>query len=153
MVGDAHGDALETGGDEVGYDRTTGEHEAQGAWPEALGKDLRPRVGHGDPRQVSGFGQVDDQGIEGRARLRLEDARDRARVQGIRTEAVDRLRGEGHEAALSQEARRFLDRPRLFDAEDAGLQAVPAPWPATVVPPRRLPASIPQAAWMSGPPE
>jgi hypothetical protein len=48
------------------------------------------------------FGEVDDQRIERRPVLDVEDARDGGVVGGVGAEAVDRLGGEGDDAAGAQ---------------------------------------------------
>ena len=79
------------------------QHERERPGPEARGERACGRR-HATATQSSeaAVGQVDDQRVERRPRLRLEDARDRARVEGVGAEPVDGLGGEGHEPAPLQ---------------------------------------------------
>ena len=109
-------------------------------------------VGDRHPVERGRLRQVDDQRVERRPRLHLEDARDRARVEGVGAEAVDGLGGEGDEAAALQHRGRVGERQEIVRRQDAGAHggAGSGVWAR---PPRAREASSPQAASMSGPPE
>ena len=55
---------------------------------------------------------MDDEGIEGRAALHLENARYGGRIGGIGAEAVDRFGGEGDQVATANERRASCQRFR-----------------------------------------
>jgi hypothetical protein len=68
-------------------------------------------------------GQVDDQGVEGRPRLGLEDPGDRIGIEGVGPQAVDRLGGKGDEPTVLEGGRRFGDRARGIGLKQASSQA------------------------------
>ena len=72
------------------------------------------------PPRLAGIEHVGDQRIELRPSLGLEDLGDGAFVGGVAAQAVDRLGREGHQLALADQPRGFVDA-RLVDAQRAAL--------------------------------
>jgi hypothetical protein len=64
-------------------------------WPEGIREDADARIGKGTlgekVGEVGTIGDVHDERIKGGATLRLKDACDGGRIEGIGTESVDRL--------------------------------------------------------------
>src|SRR6185295_6487229 len=98
-------------------------------------------------------GHVHDQRVERRARLHLEHPGDCDGVERVGPQPVDRLRGKGDDTSGAEEASGLVDGGGIFGRQDASGQSAPAAAGVTTWPPRRKEASMPQAAWMSGPPE
>ncbi len=96
---------------------------------------------------------MDDQRVERRAGLHGKHAGDCLGVERIRPQAVDGLGGEGDQASGAEEASGLLYGVRIFGRQDASGQSPSVAAGVTTWPPRRDEASMPQAAWMSGPPE
>ncbi len=159
MSGDPHADRVEAGRHQVGQSPLPCQDEGEGPRPEALGEQGHARI-HvpgalpaGDAANLLRTRDVDDEGIEGRAGLDLEHAGDRRRVERIGAQAVDGLGGEGYDAARFQQARGFGNGGRIVGREDPSRQTASGAPEPIVRPPCCREASMPQAAWMSGPPE
>ncbi len=159
MGRDAHAHGVESGRDEGGHRCPPRKNEGEGARPEALGEHgyagvCLPRASPaGDAADVLRPRDVDDEGIEGGARLHLEHAGHRRRVEGIGAQAVDGLGGEGDDAARFQETRGLGEGGRIVGREDPSPQTASGAPEAIACPPCCREASMPHAAWMSGPPE
>ena len=86
--------------------RPARQDQRQRSRPEALGQSQRQRRNRGgDGRERGGVGDVDDQRIAVRSLLRGEDALNRGGIRRVGAQAVDRLGGEGDEAARAQQLR------------------------------------------------
>ena len=111
MVGDAHRDAVEAGGGELG-DRTAGrlgQNKRQRARPE---RRCKTRASTSNTSACFGgrnIGDMGDQRIERRPALGVIEAGDGLPVGRVGAEAVDRLGRERDETARRQHARRIRD--------------------------------------------
>ncbi len=106
------------------HDSPGGEDQCQGTGPEQLHEPSGPPV-HQDGRFcVPGRGKMQDQGIVRGTPLGGIDFRRRSRVEAVRPEAVDGLRGKGDEAAASEKLRSLSDGLRVrvpgIHGENAG---------------------------------
>ncbi len=160
VAGDAHADRLEARGHEVGHRGLPRQDEGERPGPEALGERRDARIRRprrvretSHPDHVLGAGHVDDERVERRAGLHREHAGDGPGVERIGPQAVDGLGGEGDQASRAEEAGRLLDGVGIVRRQHASGQGASAAAGRTTWPPRRNEASMPQAAWMSGPPE
>lgn len=105
VIGAAHGDVGAACGDDAWDDVGLGEDEGEGAWPEVFGEDAGLLGPMGDDLAGHGFvGDVDDEGVLGRAAFEIEDAADGCFVGGVGAEAVDGFGGEGDDAAGEEAA-------------------------------------------------
>ena len=103
--GDPYGDGVEPGAREQRNSaiRPAGHDDGEGAGPERLRERARRPVEVAEPGGFLEAPHVNDEGIEGRALLGLEDARDGAVGTGVGAEAVDRLGGKGDDAAAADQ--------------------------------------------------
>jgi hypothetical protein len=105
----ARANRLKTGTHQARNLRLRGGNDRERAWPEGIRKDRDPWIGERslgeEVGKVGAISDVHDEWIKGWATLRLKDACDRWRIECVRSEAVDRLSGEGHEAASSNDRR------------------------------------------------
>ncbi len=62
-----------------------------------------------DLRYLSAVMHVHDERIESGASLHLEDAQHGIRIESVRREAINGLRGDGHELPLAQQQSRARD--------------------------------------------
>jgi hypothetical protein len=105
---------------DLGELRPSGQDEGEGPRPEEIGEAADPEVvGVGHPAEIRGVGQVNDQRVEGRTGLDLEDAGDGAGIEGICAETVDRLGRKGDEGAVPEEPGPLGDGRGVVGGEDA----------------------------------
>jgi hypothetical protein len=106
----AQGHAVEAGAGEIA-DRAAGargHHKGQRPWPERFRKGLGGAIETALAPGRLRARHVGDEGIEARPLLGRVDAGDRFGVAGVGAEAVDRLRGKGHQPAGAE----YRLRPR-----------------------------------------
>jgi hypothetical protein len=104
------------------------QQERERAGPEALDELFHRQgdaFGHlGDEVELILVRQVDDERIEGRAFLRLEDFRDGGGIERVGGEAIDGFCRESDDFALAEETHGLLDglmhQIRLIGAENGG---------------------------------
>ena len=106
----ADGDGVETGSDFVRNEVRLLEDDREGAGPERVREVLKDRGHEGrEVLHLGQFGDVHDEGVVPRPSLGLEDAGHGFPVQSVRGETVDRLRGDGHQFARSEQFARAFD--------------------------------------------
>ena len=110
VVGAAHRHRVQPGGGLIGDDGPPLQDHGQRAGPELP----RQHIGQGRhvgtvPGQPLGAGDMDDEGIVLGPALGLEDPLHRGAVQGVGPQAVHRLRGDAHQAAVPQDLGRCGD--------------------------------------------
>jgi len=130
MVRHPQRDGLEPPGHSERHAVAPPQDERQGTRPEALGQKAC-RLWHVrcPISELIGAADVDDERMRGGPPLDREDALDGADVLGIRTEAVDGLGGEGHEASSAQHAGSLLDVVGLAHQQRrVQFSPRPAPW-------------------------
>ena len=109
----ADGNGIQPGGGALGHNFLHGQHHGQRAGPKFLGQTIGA-FGNivAEPLHFLGLGHVEDQGIVLRATLGLKNFQNGVFVQSVGTQAIDRLRGDCHKTAVSNNGgsnfRRFL---------------------------------------------
>ena len=93
VTGNAHGDRVEAGGDQIGdrESRRFLEDQRQRPWPERLRQSFGHRREDGEFAGGIEIGHVGNQWVEARPALGLEDPRHRLRIGRIGAEPVNRL--------------------------------------------------------------
>ncbi len=111
MAGDAHGDAVEAGGGELG-DRAIfapRQHQGQRPRPERRRQPLGGLIEVPERPRRGGVGEVRDQRVERGAALGLIEARHRRAVPSVGAQPIDGLGREREQAAGGERARGPLD--------------------------------------------
>ena len=102
--GHAHRHGVQPGGDRVGDGRTAGHDQRQWAGPEGVHQRERRLRHMAQAVQLAPVPDVHDQRIVRRTALGSKNARHCLGIEGVGAKAVDRLRGEGHQLPLRQQA-------------------------------------------------
>jgi len=109
MSWQAHANGIEPGTHQARDLRSRSSNNRECTWPEGICKKFDAWIGEcslgEEVGEVGAVGDVHDERIKGWATLRLKDACDRWRIEGVRSKAVDRFSGEGNEAASPNDRR------------------------------------------------
>ena len=110
----AHGHGRAAGRHDVGDTLMSGQHQCQRPGPE-VGRQGSHHVRKvdGDAVQLRNVGDVNDQRVGAGPALGREDARDGVGIEGVGSQAVNGLGGQGHQPSGADQGSRLGDRPRV----------------------------------------